>query len=299
MLEIPEEALENLLAALTRMNIGFVLHGTVEAAFHVMRESRLEREREKLADLGEPPTLWEWEESEVTADRASPGIPVASPVEPLRAPSTGPIPLGGASLPSADIPQAGAPPPHPRGRRWRPPCGNSASGIANASAPVPNSWLPSKHGWRGNPSPRWQQKTGGGWWRISGRSSATPPTEPPSEQRPAGRKPWRRRPRGNKRKKRRPDAVRRPGRNWIVSLLGDHGFYPASIRFMPLRAYHILQKRWNGTLLPWATTYQIGRGLEKFSARWRSAFPITLEKHPSAATISRRDREFKERHSPW
>ena len=59
MLEIPEGALENLLAALTSMNIGFVLDGTVEAALHVMRENRLEKEREKLADLGEPPTLWE------------------------------------------------------------------------------------------------------------------------------------------------------------------------------------------------------------------------------------------------
>ena len=57
MLEIPEKALENLLAALTRMNIGFVLDGTVEAALYVMRENRLEREREKLADLEEPPTL--------------------------------------------------------------------------------------------------------------------------------------------------------------------------------------------------------------------------------------------------
>ena len=104
MLEIPEEALENLLAALTRMNIGFVLDGTVEAALHVMRENRLEREREKLADLGEPPTLWEWVKGEEDADRASPGIPVASPVEPLRAPPTGPIPLGGPSPPPADTP---------------------------------------------------------------------------------------------------------------------------------------------------------------------------------------------------
>ena len=36
------------------MNIGFVLDGSVEAALHVMRENRLEREREKLADLEEP-----------------------------------------------------------------------------------------------------------------------------------------------------------------------------------------------------------------------------------------------------
>ena len=55
-------------------------------------ENRLERESEKLADLEEPPTLWEWEEGEEDADRASPGIPVASPVEPLRAPPTRPIP---------------------------------------------------------------------------------------------------------------------------------------------------------------------------------------------------------------
>ena len=88
MLEIPE-------AALGRMNIGFVLDGTVEAALRVMRENRLEREREKLADLEEPPTLWEWEAGQEEADRAIPGIPDASPVEPLRAPPTGPIPLGG------------------------------------------------------------------------------------------------------------------------------------------------------------------------------------------------------------
>ena len=93
MLEIPEDALENLLVALTRMNIGFVLDGTVEMALHVMRENHLEREREKLADSEEPPTLWEWEEGEEDADRASPGIPVASPVEPLRAPPTGDGPV--------------------------------------------------------------------------------------------------------------------------------------------------------------------------------------------------------------
>ena len=58
MFEIPEEALENLLAAITRMNIGFVLDGTVEA-------------------------------------------------EPLRAPPTGPIPLGGPLPPPADTPQEG------------------------------------------------------------------------------------------------------------------------------------------------------------------------------------------------
>ena len=57
MLEIPEEALENLLAALARMNIGFILDRTVQAVLHVMRENRLQREREKLADLEEPPTL--------------------------------------------------------------------------------------------------------------------------------------------------------------------------------------------------------------------------------------------------
>ena len=107
MLEIPEEALENLLAALARMNIGFVLGRTVQAALRVMRENRIEREREKLAVLEEPPTLWECEEGEEEADRASPGIPVAPPIEPLRELPTGPIPLGGPLLPPASTPKVG------------------------------------------------------------------------------------------------------------------------------------------------------------------------------------------------
>ena len=107
MLEIPEEVLENLLAALARMNIGFVLYGTVEAALQVMRENRLGREHEKLAVLEEPPTLWEWQEGEEEADRTSPGIPVASPIEPLKEPPTGPIPFGGPLPPPASTPQVG------------------------------------------------------------------------------------------------------------------------------------------------------------------------------------------------
>ena len=51
MLEISEKVLENVLAALDRMNIGFVPDGTVEDAVHVMRENRLEREQEKLVEL--------------------------------------------------------------------------------------------------------------------------------------------------------------------------------------------------------------------------------------------------------
>ena len=209
MLEIPEEALENLLAALTRMTIGFVFDGTVEAAHHFIRENRLEREREKLENLEETPTLWEWEEGEEDANRTSPGIPVVSPVEPLRAPPTGPIPLGGPLPPPAGIPQEEDHLPATTST-WKEI--EAASGITSASAREPNSLLPSKHGWRGTPSPRRQQRTGGGWSRISWRSSATPPNGSTPKPRPAGREPWRRA-RRNRRKKRRPDTARRPCRN--------------------------------------------------------------------------------------
>ena len=184
MLEIPEEALENLLAALTRMNIGFALDGTVEAALHVMHENRLEGEREKLADLGELPTLWEWEEGEEDADRASPGIPVALPVEPLQAPPTEPIPLGGPSPLPADTPQEGERLPTTTStweemesalRKFRERDRECQRARAELFAAF-QTWM------EGQPEPRRQQR--------------------------------RKRPRGNTRQKSRPDATRKPGRNW-------------------------------------------------------------------------------------
>ena len=215
MLEIPEEVLENLPAALTRMNIGFVLDGTVEAALYVMRENRLEREREKLAALEEPPILREWEEGEEDADRASPGVPVASPVEPLRAPPTGLIPLGRPSLPPAHTPQEEECLPTTKStleemeaalqkfRERDRECQRARAEIFAAF----QTWM------EGHPE---APKAAKNWWRLveDKQEEDIPPTGPPLEPRPVGRKPWKRRPRGKTRKKWRPDAARRPGRNW-------------------------------------------------------------------------------------
>ena len=51
MLEIPEDTLETVLAALMRMRIGRKAHATIEAALHLLREQQREREREREEEV--------------------------------------------------------------------------------------------------------------------------------------------------------------------------------------------------------------------------------------------------------
>ena len=51
MLEIPEDTLETVLAALMRMRIGQKAHATIQAALHLLREQQRERERERKEEV--------------------------------------------------------------------------------------------------------------------------------------------------------------------------------------------------------------------------------------------------------
>ena len=60
MLEIPDETLGKVLAALMRMDLGEVAHRTVEAALHLLRERYFKHERERREEVNwECPVMWE------------------------------------------------------------------------------------------------------------------------------------------------------------------------------------------------------------------------------------------------
>ena len=93
MLQIPEDALERVFAALIGLDLGIGIEGTAMAALHLLGQHQETKEQRAREEAQASAIIEELKEGQGDVARgSSPGIPVSSPRDSLKEPPAGPIP---------------------------------------------------------------------------------------------------------------------------------------------------------------------------------------------------------------